>query len=215
MTTEDLKDQLVSSFQKVSEMVQDTTLFQQFKERFDGLTPQAQKMSAFAAVIFVFLLILTLPYSMWSDSEALVSEFDERRQVTRELFKVAREVNETPNIPSAPEQGQMTDELTQRAKQGNLLDEQIKAIDSNAEVSGLIPTDKSSGSFQVSLTKLNVTQIVNIGTSLTNMNPSVKMTGLEIIADQKDPRYFNVTYKMTSLLVPNLSGQTSSGVLTE
>jgi hypothetical protein len=85
-----------------------------------------------------------------------------------------------------------------------LIPEQIKSIDLGGS-SGLIPADRASGSVVVNVWKLNLRQAVDIGTRLTNINPSVKVTAVQMTANSEDKRYYDVVYRMTALAVPDLS----------
>ena len=54
----------------------------------------------------------------------------------------------------------------------------------------------------VKLAKLNLKQIVDIGSSLVALSESVKMKDLAIIANATDTRYYDVTYQLYSLNIP-------------
>lgn len=206
MTLDDLKDQLAGSFRQVSERVQETELFINLKDRFDAQNPFTQKMIVAGSITLVFALVLLLPWSWYSSSEDVVASFDTRRGLIRELLKVAREAADVPNIPMPPSTDMLKGDIESRLKQSNLVQEQIKSIDvASTADSKLITAERSSGGLSVSLWKLNVRQIVDVGAALSSLNPSVKMVGLDVKANPEDAHYFDVVFKLASLNVPDLS----------
>ena len=74
--------------------------------------------------------------------------------------------------------------------------------------SRLLPTEKSSGSLTIKLAKLNVQQVVEAGTQLSRLSSAVKLTALQMTANHEDQRYFDVTYQLTALAVPDFSAST-------
>lgn len=205
MNFDDLKEQLLSLLRRLGERIQDTPAYGQLKDRFDGLSPSMQKTTVLAGVVLAFLIVLSLPWSWYGESHTAVEGFDERRNVIRELLKVSREAAEVPDIPTAPPIESLKADVQNRAKQANLLDEQIKSIETVAAAGGLVPSDKSAGGLVVTLWKLNLRQLVDVGGQLSRLNPSVKMTGVEIAANKEDAHYFDVVYRLTALAVPDLS----------
>lgn len=205
MNFDDLKEQLLSLLRRLGERIQDTPAYGQLKDRFDGLSPSMQKTTVLAGVVLAFLIVLSLPWSWYGESHTAMEGFDERRNVIRELLKVSREAAEVPDIPTAPPIESLKADVQNRAKQANLLDEQIKSIETVAAAGGLVPSDKSAGGLVVTLWKLNLRQLVDVGGQLSRLNPSVKMTGVEIAANKEDAHYFDVIYRLTALAVPDLS----------
>lgn len=206
MTLDDLKDQLSGSFRQISERVQETEFFINLKDRFDAQNPFAQKAIVAGAITLLFALVLMLPWSWYSSSEEVVTSFDTRRNLIRELLKVARESADVPSIPVPPSTDILKGDIESRLKQSNLIQEQIKSIDiASSSDSKLITAERSSGAINVSLWKLTVRQIVDVGAALSSLNPSVKMVGMDVKANSEDAHYFDVSLKLASLNVPDLS----------
>ena len=66
----------------------------------------------------------------------------------------------------------------------------------------LIPNNLVSNVLSIKLAKLNLKQIVDIGGSLIGLSESVKMKDMSIVANATDTRYYDVTFKLYSLKVP-------------
>jgi len=67
----------------------------------------------------------------------------------------------------------------------------------------LLPGNLSQGVLKVVLSKLNLRQIVDLGFQFQSISSSVKMTDLVMDMSPTDPRYYDVTYKLAILAVPN------------
>lgn len=209
MILDDLKEQFTAAASNIGHRIQETSAYQQLKERFDALSYSAQKMVVVGTGFFIWFLILMIPFTWYNQSQENVTAFEERRAVIRELLKVSREASEVPPIPPAPPVETMKSDLEMRLKSANLLPEQIKSIEVTQPSSNLIPAERSAGELTFHLWKLNVRQVVDVGTQLSRLSASVKLTAMEMIANKEDPRYFDVTYKATALAVPDLSAPPS------
>lgn len=206
---DDLKEQVMSALRPVLEKIEETPAYGQMKDRFDGLSPQAQKGVIAGGIVVAFLIVLSIPFGWYSDSQLMVEEFDSRRQTLRELFKVSRELGDIPNIPSPPPVESLRMDLENRLRSFDVLPEQIAGITATgSSTSRLIPAERSSGGITATLRKLNLDQIVGIGTVMSNLGASVKLTGLRIEANSEEAGYFDVTYKLTALRVPDLNDPT-------
>lgn len=205
MNAEDIKEQILSQLRQVGDRIQDTPAYQNLKERFDSLSTSAQKGLIAAVVAVFFLIILSFPWSMYSESAAQVDGFDGRRNVMRELLKVSREVADVPMIPVPPPMETLKADAEARLKESNLVDEQMKGVTIETPASSLIPSDRAMGGLQISLAKLNVSQLTNIGARMNALHPSLKMVGVEVTANRQEPKYFDVIYRLVALAVPDLS----------
>lgn len=209
MNFEDLKEQFLSTVSPIGHRLQETSAYQQLKERFDALSYSAQKLVVVGSAFFLWFLILLIPFSWYGQSRDNVTAFEERRSIIRELLKVSREAAEVPPIPPAPPVETMKMDLETRLKSANLLPEQIKSIDVAQSTSSLIPAERTAGSLAIHLWKLNLRQVVDVGTQLSRLSASVKLTAMEMVANKEDARYYDVTYKATALAVPDLSAPPS------
>ena len=202
MNLDDLKDQFVSTVKFRWEQFQDSSVYNQLKDRYENMSPPMQKATLIGSAVVVALMILSIPQSYYTQSQEYVLDFESKRDTIRELLKVSRESSDVPNIPEAPAPGVLKTQLEGYLGQANLLPEQIAAIQVAPASSQLIPGQMSQGAVTVILAKLNLRQIVDIGHYLQALNPSVKMSDLQIIANREDGNYFDATYKLVSLAVP-------------
>jgi hypothetical protein len=148
------------------------------------------------------LLIISIPYSYYSQSTENVSTYEEKRSLIRELLKVTRESSEAPDLPVAPSSDVLKSNIENQLNMAHLLPEQMKGVEIISAETGLIPKGLLQSGLKISLAKLNLRQIVDLGYNIQNISPSVKMNSLNISANKEDLRYFDVEMKMVSLVVP-------------
>ena len=199
---DNLKENLVGAFNQVKEKVQESSAYNQAADRFENLTPPQQRLTIIGVVSFSLLVVLYFPYSSWSNSVDLVSEFESSRDLMRELLQATKEASDTPNVPRPPSIDQLRSQLDSQIRGANLLPEQIKGINTIEPNSKLIPKTLSLGGLQVQLNKLNLQQIVTLGSGFQNISPSVKVINLKIEANREDARYFDLMMSFISLKVP-------------
>lgn len=202
MNFDDIKDNLKSQLGQTWSRVEDSSAYNQLRDRFENLTPTNQKLTLMAAGAVMALLIISIPYSYYSTSTEYVGTFEEKRGLIRELLKVTRESNEVPDLPVAPNADMLKGTIEGQLHMAKLLPEQMKSIEVVAADTGLIPKGLLESGLRISLAKLNLRQIVDIGYNIQAISPSVKMSAIDIKANVEDPRYFDVEMKLVSLAVP-------------
>ena len=203
MTLEELKENLTSSLKQSSERFKETSLYHQLSDRFENMKASQQKMAILMSVALVGILLFFIPVTSLLSSKSSIVEFESQRELIRDLIKVQREVQEVPNLPEPPSLDSMRSIAEAKVKEANLLPEQIKSIESGSPSSRLISPNHLQSGLSVSLNKLNIRQIVDIGSKLQDINPSVKILDLIIDPNVQDSRYFDVTYRLISLNIPN------------
>ncbi|KYG64889.1 hypothetical protein AZI86_11865 [Bdellovibrio bacteriovorus] len=202
MNLDDLKDRLASDARQTWERVQESAAYNQLRDRYENMSPSMQKITVVAASAAVALLILSFPYGNLTTSSEYVGEFEGKRMTIRELLKVSRESSEVPEIPPAPSMAQLRSTIEAQIKSANLMAEQIKGTQEGQNDSNLIPKNLTEGLMQVSLAKLNLRQVLDLGHQFQSISPSVKMKDMIMTANREDGRYFDVVYKLVALAVP-------------
>ncbi len=199
---EDLKEQISSEAKQRWEQIQDSSLFIQMKERYENLTPPAQKATVAGIAVVFSLIMFSIPWGYFSASSESVAAFEDQRQLIRDLLKVSRESHEVPDIPVPPDLNALRMQIDGVLQSARLVPEQIKGTENSADAVHLIPGNLSQGALNVSLAQLNLRQVVDIGHSLQSISSSVKMTDMRMEANAKDARYFDVVYRLVILSVP-------------
>lgn len=188
---------------KINQQVQDSPAFNQLKDRYENLSPSGQKMVVLFGALLIVFVLLFIPLTNLSVSQSLMSGFEEKRNLVRELYKTYRESSANPNIETPPTLMVLRSSVESIIERAELLPEQKIGIREVAAEGRLIPQTMLSGVLDIQLAKLNLKQIVDIGTSLVAISNSVKMKDLSVIANREDTRYYDVTYKLYVLKVPD------------
>lgn len=199
---DDLKERFISEGKATWERIQESSTFNQMKDRYDNMTPSMQKLSIVGVSALVAMIILSVPYGYYSASQTNVEDFEGKRMTIRELLKVTRESSDVPQIPQAPPMGSLQGIVDSQIQSSHLLPEQIKGTQTVSNNSKIIPAALTEGMMEVNLAKLNLNQILDLGHRFQSINPSVKLKDLIITANREDGRYFDVVYKLVALAVP-------------
>ncbi|HEX7673985.1 MAG TPA: hypothetical protein VF412_07435 [Bdellovibrio sp.] len=202
MNLDDLKDRFITEGRATWERIQESAAFNQLRDRYENLSPGMQRLAIAGTVGVIALLILSVPYSNLTQSSDSVTEFEGQRMTIRELLKVSRESADVPAIAQAPSLDMIRANIDNQIKSANLLPEQIKGTNTSSGTSTLIPTNLMEGGLDISLAKLNLRQVMDLGYKFQSINPSVKMKDMVITANREDSRYFDVVYKVVALAVP-------------
>lgn len=205
MNLDDLKDNLKSQLGQTWSRIEDSSTYNQLKDRFENLTPQRQKLTLMGIGVLLAFLILMIPFSYYSDSSQSVSDFEDKRNLIRELLKASREASEAPDLPPAPPAEMLRGTIEGQLKAANLLPEQMRGVQVASADTGLVPRALLESGIMVSLAKLNLRQIVDIGYSLQSISPSVKMNDVNITANAEDSKYFDAEFHLVSLAVPQMA----------
>lgn len=199
---DDLKDRLAADARQTWERISESGAYNQLKDRYENMTPAMQKVTLIGGAALLGMLILSIPYGKYIQSTDYVSEFEGKRMTIRELLKVSRESSDVPQIPQAPSMDMIRSNVENQIQAANLLPEQIKGTEIQDNSSNMIPKNLTEGLLQVSLAKLNLRQVLDLGHQFQSINPSVKLKDMVMTANREDSRYFDVVYKLVALAVP-------------
>lgn len=206
MALEELREQLSQNLKDFGAKIQDSPIFQSLKEKFDDLPSNQQKIIVVLLVVIVSFFVFSFPYENWSTSSNAIVEFEDRRQLIRDLLKVTKETSEIPAFSPAPELGQIKTDIEMRLQQFQLVSEQIAGV--NVEMpsnSALIPQDRQEGGIKVFLKKLNLRQVVDITAQIQTMQNAVKLKNLSLDSNIQDPRYLDAVLDFSVIKIPQIS----------
>ncbi len=205
MALEDIKEKIVSQAKQIWDKIQDHPLYINMRDRFENLSPVMQKAVIAATALTLSLIILSFPYGSLVSSSDYADTFEDTRALTRELLKAARESSNIPMITPPPTTDTLQAAIQSQLQQANLLPEQIASITPFEPVSDLIPKQLLSYGLEVSLSKLNLTQVTELGYQLsiqgTDRGMTIKLTDLEIKPNGSDSKYMDVIYRLVGLKV--------------
>lgn len=201
----DIKDQLKTFVQRIGNSIQESESYSKMQDRYQSLSSGGQKALLAAASALVLFILLFYPLSNISQSRNFITTFEEKRALIRDLFKTYREASGQSIVPVPPQFETLKASIESILNGANLTPEQRIGILEISVEGRLIPQNLITKVLEIKLAKLNLKQIVDIGTSIAGISESVKMKDLIIAAHAHDTRYFDVSYKLYSLNVPAIA----------
>jgi hypothetical protein len=210
MNLNELKERFQSELKVSIEKLQESNLYIQLKEKYDDLTPSMQKVVLWGSAAFFLYAFVSIPGDKYSNSQILVEEFESRRDLIRQMMKVHREASSSFDIPVAPDIQSLKSRIERDLRNARLLPDQILSVEPVLANSRLVPENLLSGQLDVKLTKLNIRQVVDLGFQIQSISPSVKLKDLSITAHPELKDYFDVSYSIITLSVPQNPGADNS-----
>jgi len=199
---DELLDQAKSQAQELWEKIQESEAYNQINDRYQSLSSTGQKATQVILILTIVGLFLYSPISQLSVSQNLISEFEAKRTLIRNLFKAYRDSSTSAQISPAPMSSELISNIQNSLSNARLLPEQIIAVSTLQAESKLIPESLLSSVIEVKLSKLNLRQIIDIGTQLVNISEAVKVKDMAVRAHSELKGYFDVDFKLYSLKVP-------------
>lgn len=207
---EDVKERLSSEASALWEQLQESSLYQQLRDKYENLSPVMQKLVLFGGIATLIAMLSSVPAGFFSNSNDSITSFEDKRNLVRDLLKVSRDANDAPDIPVPPDMNALKSRIEANLLQAQLMPDQNGGVQIVSENSTLVPSTMSQGVLKVSLAKLNLRQVLDLGYQIQSISPSVKMLGMEMTANLLKPQYFDVVYKVMALNVPQLTPTTEA-----
>lgn len=208
MNFDDLKERLRDSFNTTWSRIQESSTYNNLREKYEALPLNQQKALSIGALVLGILILLWFPYSYISTSSDYMSDFQEKRTVLRELLRVSRQSQTQAPIPQAPSLEAIQQSADNIFTSANLMAEQKGHVQSVSSKEGLgfIPPTVAQQSYVVDAKKLNLKQVVDIGFELSRSFAAVKLMSVDVkvAAGAPAPGYFDVMYKLVSYSFPHM-----------
>lgn len=220
MAAADIKERLQEQLVALGGKIAESQAWQKLMERYQSLSPTGQKLSLSGVGALLALLLFLLPWSFFSGSQDSVAEFEDKKRLIRDMFRYSHLASSLPRSPEPVSQAQLRS-LIQGILLGTrpaLLPEQNLGMDDfdnfigGGGKSDSLPKSLTQKGVLVKLSRLNLEQIISIGTKLKDIRPTVKLVGMKIQANQPDPHYFDVGFKLVAFDLPGEpAGKTAPG----
>lgn len=201
---EEFKERLSQQLSAFWEQLQESSLYQQARDKYENLTPIMQKIVLVGAIAAFVMLLSLFPSSYFSNSSDSIASFEEKRNLVRDLLKVSRDANDAPDIPVPPDMMSLKSRIESNLQQAQLLPEQNRGVQIVTENSSVVPAAMLLGTLKIELSQLNLRQIIDLGYQMQSISPSVKMLSMDMNANLQKPKYFDVVFKMIALNVPQI-----------
>jgi type II secretory pathway component PulM len=182
--------------------IQETSLYMNLREKYEGLNPRAQKGIIAGALLLAALFLFSFPYSYISSSSDSLSTFEDNRSIIRELLKASGTLREPSPLPPEIPAQELAANITRSLEEFHLVAEQVSQPQPIAEkLTNLVPDQVKQTSLSLQLKKLNLKQIVEISHRLQTLSPGTKVIGMDV-HENTSSHYFDVTYRIANFSVP-------------
>lgn len=199
---QDTLEQLKQRGEEILEKVKESESYQQLSDRYQSMSPQGQKAVRWGGILLIIFVLVYIPFSQIQVSNEFIATYENKRQLIRDLFKTYRASGSVVQLQPSPSSDSLISMIQTKLQNEQVLPEQILSVSTSSSEGRLIPSNLLQDVIEVKLKQLNLRQIVDIGSRLGQISKTIKMKDLEILADQENEGYFNVTYKVYSLKVP-------------
>lgn len=204
MGLDDIKDQLRDQANALWGRIQESSAFNSLKEQYETWPTVVQRSLTFVAGFLAVLVVLSIPYSYIDSASLAVDEFTEYRTLLRDLLRVGRASKEVPALPPGMSSGELASQTQGMLGEFMLVADQIGGVTPlpDRPAPSLAPPVIQQAGVAVTLKKLNLYQVIDIGYRLQNMSSGIKLTGLDMTANAEDNHYYDVTYRVVNFSLP-------------
>lgn len=203
MAFEDFKENLKNRLEQTGEFISNSRLYNSLRERYENFNSFQQKLFKLFAVLFVFGLAVYFPLDYFLLSFEYESSFESKRTLVKNIIKSEREIGSLFDIPRPLPAETVRSSIDSLLKELNFLPEQIKQVTINDQpTSSIIPANKIQYGIDVTINKINVKQLTNLGSKLQIIHPAMKMKDLIVTLNREDARYLDANIKLIALNIP-------------
>jgi hypothetical protein len=218
MNFDALKEQLLDRLRQIWGQIRESSLYIELREKYEEMSPGAQKAVTAAGVGIALLIVFAIPLSNLSSSMTNVASFEESKQTLRDLLVVQRELAQTPDVPPAPPADQIKQRVQTILNDAGLAPEQIhevKDVDTKADPpTALIPPSVQQHGVTATLMKLNLKQVTDIAYQIQSIATNAFLTSMDMTANKEDNHYYDVIYRVVGFSVEDAGepgGNTAAG----
>lgn len=199
-TREQLKEQTAELLSKI----QESSAFNNAREKFESQPPATQRLLSILAVVFVVLFFLYIPYGYIETADMNLELFEENQVLISGLLKSAKSAKEPSPLPQALPQDMFKGRVESILKDARLVPDQIGEIQPlpDRPAGNLAPKVVQQTGLAVPVKRLNLSQVVSIGHQLQGMGAGTKMMGLEISQSAGQTHYYDVVFRLVQFSLP-------------
>lgn len=201
-----LIDQIKDTLSARFEQFQETDIYIQLKEKYDDLSPFVQKSILFGSIILGFLTVFLTPYGWFSTSQEYVTTYEDNKNMIVNLLEVTQEAKKIPPQAQRITSSEIKSRMDKILSDKGIPKEQIANFSevklTNPPGSTLIPPAIDQNAVELSLKKLTLKQVIDIGYEFDRISPLTKTLVLEMKANSEDNHYYDSLFKVSSFSVP-------------
>lgn len=205
MAFEEVKDQVLEALQSAKSKLDEFEPYQKVREAYDSMPTLVQKLVLGTIGFLIAFVFFLIPYSFYSSGSENLALFEENRDLVLDLYRVKRKIVSSPQTPPPMDPSSLESYARSAVTGARVQPEQIKAISfvdgSTSKPSTAIPKSVRQNLVEIRLANLNLTQIVDIGHALSNIQ-STKVMSFDLRPGTAEGNYFDVIFKIVSFDIP-------------
>lgn len=202
---QDLKDRSKEIINQVVNEVQENSTFQSLREKYEVLPTQTQKIIVAASILIAIFFLLSIPLSYRSSSSDLTAEYEKNRLLIRNLLKASKINQEIGRGNSNISDVVLKERIKNSLNNFDLLPSQIGELKSTPPGKfSLAKPPIREESLELSLSSLNLNQVMIVGHRLQSLFSTAKVTGLDISPTPQKAGYFDVKFIISQFLLPEV-----------
>lgn len=207
MAFEGLKEKLKDQWAELSSKIQESSAFNTLREKFESQTPVVQKAIISGAGILLGLIILSFPYSYIAESQEYLLTFEENRTLIQGLLRASRSAKEPSPLPANGSTDMIKSRVDGILRENRIVPEQIgeSAPLPESHAKELIPAAVHEAGLAVQIKKLNLQQVVALGTAFQNIGPGIKLIGLDIVQAADQSHYYDIVARVVAFSLPQMT----------
>ena len=204
MNFDDLKDQLQDNWERLKNRIQEDPSFNSLKERYETLPSSAQKGIVVALSLLILLILIYIPYGYFSSAKENEEKYTTYKTTVRELLKVGKTDSRSALFTLRGNTESTKSRISQALQNYSLTGEQIQPVELESKLeNSLAKGPVEEDNFVVRLKKLNLDQILQVGSDLHRKFGDLKMTGLTVTADKEKAGYFDIEFRLSKFYLPD------------
>ncbi len=201
MAFENLSEQIKESLTGIKSRITESETYNRLAEAYNNLPSRQQKLIIIASACIGVIVLINIPLQSFLISQQELSKYQDQKELVQRLNQAVQLKNQIDFQPERFDLNRLQDDLLNRMKAFQVIDEQFKLSPTSADYVG-IPKQAITSGYNLSLTNLNVRQIARISNLIENYSDSILVTGFKSSVSANDPHYFNTEFKLTNFSVP-------------
>jgi hypothetical protein len=198
------QERLKSEATRIYEKLRESPTVSKLFDRYENMTPTMQKLIVYGGLGVIAFTLIMVPLTSFLSSIDSLQQYEQRRELVHQLFRASDNSEGLANLMQPPLVDTLPMRIEADLKAALLLPEQISSVRVEPIPPGSKGAEGLTGAVKVSLSQLNLKQVVDIGYQLQNMGASLKVLDVDLQASDKDPRYLDAVFRLVAIKVPAL-----------
>lgn len=190
-------------WERLKSRVLEDPYFNSLKEHYETLPSTAQKSILIGTTLLFFLFLIYIPFGYFQAANEYEEKYNTYRSALRDLLKTGKPDQVNALSTQRGDLEGLKSRIANKLNNFNLMNGQIQPVEVLQESTGSLARPPIQEEvFLIKLNKLNLDQILQIGSDINRSFSDLKMTGISLTADKEKADYFNTEYRLSKFYLP-------------